>query len=321
MTLADRFVAWVDEREPVTWLAAFRVAIGAIVLGVIADTWRSGALALLWLPPDAGGLGHLDADWRVAALGGPSAGVTYGLVVVVVVTASLVTAGLGTRVAALVCGQALLGLLSLAPATGGGHDRLLTNALWLLVLAPSDRSWSLGCRIRAGTWSDPSPAPAWPRRLAAWQLVVTYAITGWQKLGDEWWPWGGLEAVYRSLLMPSWARWDLAPWLGAAFPITQAMTAATIAWEGGFPVILVWWLARRRGWRFGRWPVRAALLCTGLAMHATLWAATNLGPFPFVTVAYYLALFDHADYERLLEGCQRLRRRLPGVAAGGVRRA
>jgi hypothetical protein len=322
-----RLVAWLDTREPVTWLALFRIAVGAIIGWTLLDMAQSGAMTLLWLPESAGGLGHIDGNQWLLDLVGTSPAAVFTLVGLALVSAALVTAGLGTRVAALVCGQALLALFSLRPITGGGHDRLITNALWLLVLAPSDRSLSLSARLRTGRWVDPTPMPVWVRWLGIYQLVVTYSITGWQKLGPEWWPWGNLEAVYRSLLQPPWVRAEHL-WAGDLFVFTQAMTAATLAWECLFGVLLVWYFARSRGWqlqrevrivpprdprgilamrtyvrltalRFGRWPVRAGLLGLGLVFHGMLLVTSDLGPFPFITVAYYLCCFDDADWRWL----------------------
>jgi hypothetical protein len=284
-------LCWVDEREPVTWLAAFRVALALVVLTTTLDVWASGAAQLLWYPVEQGGLGQLEPDWRVMALGGPSVGAVRLLMALCGLGSLCLLLGLGTRAAALVVGQAFLALAALQPGTGGGHDRLITNALWLLVLSPAGRSFSVDCWWWTGRWVDPTPRPCWPRRLLCWQLVLCYGITGWQKLGPEWWPWGGLTAVYRSLLQPAWARVDLAGVLPHVFPLTQLMTAFTLAWECGFPVIVLWWWARRRGHPFGRWPVRAVLLGAGVLVHLTLALTTNLGPFPYVTLAYYLCFF------------------------------
>lgn len=290
-----RLWSWIDEREPVTTLALFRIAIGLIVVSTVLDVWLSGAAPLLWYPAEDGGIGGMRPDWRVALLGGPSVESARTLSLFVALSGLALSLGLLTRLSALVAGQSFIALASLQPGTDGGHDRLITNALWLLVLSPAGRSLSLDGRLWRGTWTDPAPRVAWPRRLLAWQLVVTYGVTGWQKLGAEWWPWGGYTAVYRSLLQPAWARFDLAPWLGYLFPITQLMTAITMLWECGFPVIVLWWWARRRHHPFGRWPVRAILLGTGLLMHGILLLTANLGPFPLVTVAYYLCFFGVAS--------------------------
>ncbi|MFO0004418.1 MAG: HTTM domain-containing protein, partial [bacterium] len=92
------------------------------------------------------------------------------------------------------------------PFAGGGHDRLFTNALFLLLLSPAGATLSLDARRRTGSFVDPSPRPAWTRTLLVFQLCVVYLVTGVQKLGSEWFPWGGASAVYYALLTPSWAR-------------------------------------------------------------------------------------------------------------------
>jgi hypothetical protein len=296
----QRLVAWIDTREPVRALAVFRVAVAAVVLVTLGDMIGSGSLSALWLPPADGGFDALHDDhWLFAVIGAPDRVRVLALVGATLLGSVLIGLGLGARVAALVTGQLLLALFQLQPGTGGGHDRLITNAMWLLVLAPSDASWSLGCRLRTGRWVDDTPRVAWPRWLIAWQLTVTYTITGWQKLDDVWWPWGDLQAVYLSVLQPSWARWDLA-WVAHVFPLTQAMTAVTLWWECTFGVVLIWLALRDRHPRVARMPVRGLYLALGVAVHGTLWATMNLGPFPFITLAFYAGLFRSADLEPLL---------------------
>lgn len=291
----DAIVAWVDDKEPVTWMALFRIVVGGIVVVVLGDMITSGALEELWIPA-ADGRGP--GDWRVRWLGGPSAAVTWGLAWVGLAGGVSVVLGAGSRVGALVAGQCLMALFSLAPGTGGGHDRLILNALWILVLAPAEASLSLVAWWR-GRLFDPTPRAAWPRRALALQLVVVYFFAGVAKSAPEWWPWGNLEAVYRAVLHAAFAKHDLAPYMGVLFPLTQIGSLVTVLWETGFAVMLPWWWARRRGWAFGRWPVRTVMLGTGLVMHFVLWLTSNLGPFPFITVAYYLACFDDKDWRRL----------------------
>lgn len=293
----QRWVGLVERREPVVGLALFRCAIGAILVWSLARIWVTGAAVALWFPPELGGMGSAQGDWRIAWLGGPSAAAVTGLGVLAAVCGLAITVGIGTRWAALFAGQCLLALFALVPESGGGHDSLLTNALWLLVFAPSDASGSLACRMRTGRWVDPTPFPAIVRLLAVVQLTVAYTVTGWQKLGPEWWPWGRYEAVYRSLLQPDWARYDLA-WIARGFPVTQAMTAATMSFEAGFPLVVLWMAARHRWPRLRRLDVRLVFLAVGLAMHGTLELAMNLGPFAWITTAYYLCFFDAEEYRQ-----------------------
>jgi hypothetical protein len=291
----ERWIAFVHGREPVVGLALFRIAIGSTLAWTLVRTIVTGAGSALFVPPEAGGMVPLEADWRFDLLGGPSAGAVAAVTAVALVGSALVTIGLGARPAALVTGQCCLALMSLVPESGGGHDRLYTNALWLLVLAPCDASWSVACRLRTGSWIDPTPRASIARWLAMLQLVMTYTVTGWQKLGAEWWPWGGLTAVYRSLLQPDWERTPL-PWLGSAFPLTQLATVATIVFEGGFPVVPLWMWARHRHPRLRRYDARLVFFAMGVGMHAILEATLNLGPFAWVTMAFYLCFFDAAEY-------------------------
>lgn len=292
MTLWARWVAAVHAREPLVGLALFRVAIGLVLAWTFGRIAITGVAAELWVPPSEGGIAPLVGDWRVALTGGPSGASTAALLALAIGGSLFVVAGLGTRVAALVAGQAAVALFSLLPATGGGHDRLLTNAMWLLVLAPSDASLSLACRLRTGHWTDPTPRPAVFRYLAVLQLCVVYTITGLQKLAPEWWPWGGLTAVYRSVLLPDWARWDMT-WVAHVFPITQLATAITLFWEVSFCWVGLWL------WRRWGWDPRPAYVVVGIMLHAVLEVSMDLGPFAWATLAFYLCLYDADEYRAL----------------------
>lgn len=294
-----RWVAAVHVEEPVLGLALFRIAIGLTVAWTLTRIVALGSMEALWFPQDEGGILPLTGDWRWRLVGGASARATVGVTALAFGGALLVAAGVGTRLAAFLCGQALIALFSLVPETGGGHDRLLTNALWLLVFAPSDHSLSLECRWRTGRWVDAAPRADVVRWLAILQICVVYGVTGWQKMGPEWWPWGGYAAVYRSVLIPDWSRFDLAPVLGHAYPLTQLGTAVTMAWECTFPLVGLWYWGRHRrpGWQ--RWDLRVPYFVVGLVMHGTLEVLMNLGPFAWSTLAFYLCFFDAEDWRRI----------------------
>src|SRR5262249_45989543 len=140
---------------------------------------------------------------------------------------ALLALGLGGRVTALVVAQSYLAVSQLNPLCCAGDDRLLSNALWLLVLSRSTVTLSLDCRLRTGRWVSDEPVPAWPRYLAIVQLVLVYGATGLQKMGIDWLPGGGFAALYYILQEPAWVRWDMS-WLAWVFPLTQIATA--VAW-------------------------------------------------------------------------------------------
>jgi hypothetical protein len=307
VNLWRRLVACLAHREPATPLALFRIATGLVILVTFADMLLTDTLAAVWYPIAHGGIVDTqDSHWLIEALGGTDPSVINGLVATVLVSAVLMVVGLGSRIAALVALQGCLALFSLHPGTGGGHDRLIVNGLWLLVLAPSDATLSLWSRIRSGSWVSTKPAPVWVRYLIIYQIVLVYTCTGVQKLGSDWWPWGDLRAVYYSLLTPSWQRWESIAWVADLYPLTQAGTALTLFWEMSWGLVLLalWYRATRdRSGAlralFNRLDVRRLYALIGVGVHVGIWAMMNLGPFSWITLTYYLCLWHHDEYARL----------------------
>ena len=295
-------------REPGTPLALFRIAVG-LVLGLsLLDLVLSGAAPLVLLDAADGGMVTLqpsNLQWRWLGLAHTPATV-WSLLAGSLGLSVLLVVGLGGRLTALVLLQVCLLLFAINPGAGGGHDKLLTNALWLLVLSPATQTLSLDCRLRSGSWWSVTPVVAWPRYLAVVQLSLVYASTGLQKLGSSWHPWGDWSAVYHSLLLPSWSRWNLEGWLGWLYPFTQLATALTWAWECSFPVVLVCLWHRSTRARAGalraltnRLELRGGYLAVGLGLHLGIFALMNVGPFSFASLAYYSTLLHHDEWVSL----------------------
>lgn len=192
---------------------------------------------------------------------------------------------------ALLALQGSLALFGLNAMAGGGHDRMISNALWLLVLADSGRTLSVACRWRTGSWLDSTPVPAWPRQMFILQLVVIYTATGLQKLAPEWFFWGDLRAVHNMLLSPAWARYDLAPYLGWLSPLTQGATLLTWLWESTF--FLIYWR---------RHDLRRIYVPLGVCFHLGLWILADLGPFSAISLALYPCFFRPEEIWRAWRG-------------------
>lgn len=310
MRVWEALVARLDHKEPATALAAFRIAVAlAVFVTLIPPLWAD-TVDVTWVDAVDGGYRSLSprhplAEWLApwnrarthAAIGGALLG---GLALLV---------GLGGRLAALLTLTCLVLLFSLDPAAGGGHDRLHTNALLLLVLAPSTRTLSLDCRLRTGAWQSEELVAAWPRYLAIYQLCLMYCFTGLQKAGPEWTPMGGFMAVYYALLKPIWQRFPPMDWVAWVTPLTQVGTVWTWVFEAGAPV---WLLAlyfrstRERPGRLRAWSNRVDLrslwALMGVVLHLQLWVWMELGPFQAVTLAYYTCLWHPDEYRRLLRG-------------------
>ena len=128
--------------------------------------------------PVAGGVGSLDIKWSKA----PCRFCGTGCGVTVAVKDNRVVATHGDPEAEVNRGLNCVKGYFLSKIMYG-DDRLLTNALWLLVLSRSTATLSLDCRLRTGQWVSSVLVPAWPRYLALYQLVLVYGTTGLQKLG------------------------------------------------------------------------------------------------------------------------------------------
>lgn len=315
MTLWRGFVAVMARRESGLSLGIFRILVGVVLGGDLLAFLLSGAMPALWYPVAEGGIqAPNSAHWVWQHLGVSGASVNGVLIATLLACAALIL-GVGTNAAAVVALVGSQALFNLVPSAGGGHDRLFTNALFVLALSGAGRSLSLPCRAREGKWTSDRPILAWPRYVLVHQLVLVYTATGLAKIGAEWWPWGGYQALYRSLLVPAWGRGDWWP-LAYVYPITQVATAITVPWEASWGIVLLWLVARHTRDRGGGWrrillrvDLRAVWAAIGVGVHGMLWILLDLGPFSAITIAWYVCLF-HPD--EIARAWTRLRTVLPG---------
>jgi len=285
-------VVALSHREKGTSLAIFRILVGLTIAGELLTTRLSGAMAFLWFSQTEGGFKAevSSSHWLFAFLGGPTGANVELLWAVAWVSSIAIVLGIGTRGFAAVALFSLQGLLSLQPASGGGHDRLMTIALVGLVLASSDATLSLWSRLRRGQWISDERVHAWPRYLGMWQLTVVYVFTGAAKANPNWLPPGRMDAVYQMLLLPTWSRGSWEHWIGPLYPLTQLGTVVTVLWEISWFVVPLALLWRASGRRL-RFDPRPLYLGLGLLVHGTLWVMVNLGPFTPITLSFYVLVY------------------------------
>lgn len=302
------FVALVDRREPADGLALFRIAIGLVMIYSIASMVGAGLDRVLWVDAADGGMQALRGDhWLLAVLGGPSAAVIGALVPVGLVLGGLVVAGAGGRLTLLAAAQVYAAIVRANPTIIGGYDHLITNALWLLFLAGATATLSVDSRLRSGRWRRPGAMiAAWPRYLAVFQLIVVYTTTGLNKLGVPWTPAGDFSALYWVYQEPTWRRFDMT-FSAEPLPyfVLQVATAVTWFWEVSAVLLLLFFYFRatpgRTPGRSGRlralalrWDFRLGFVAVGVALHVGILLTLNVGPFSWVSLAYYLCFF-HPD--------------------------
>lgn len=277
-------------REPGTAQALFRAAVGLCVLISLGSVLWHGDLAPLWLDPAHGGCETPHANWLFQLLGGADPQRIRLVLGATLAAGVLLVVGLGGRFSALVALFGYDALIALNPDAGGSYDPLMTNALWLLALSDSTETLSLDCWLRTRRFRSDRRISSWPRWLALYQLVLMYFTTGIQKVSDTWVPGGGFSAVYYVMQQPTWQRIDMR-WLAHLYPLTQLATALVWCFEVSAPLLLVLLALQRRGKLVGI-PVRRLWASFGLTLHLGIAAFLVLGPFPWLSMAMYLALWS-----------------------------
>lgn len=291
-----RLVAYLDEREYADTIALFRIVVGVALLVDLGATAPSGVLDAIWIDIAHGGYRPLGYGGElIRLLGGPTPTAVWGLFTVTVVAGFGLVVGLGGRFTALVAAQGLLALSALNGHARGSYDALLSNALWLLVLADGTATWSLDARLFHGRFFRDVKIPAWPRRVAILQLVLVYFSTGLHKVSAYWTPAGDFSALYYILQQPSWHRFDMR-WLAHVFGLTQLATAATWIFELASPLLIVAlaFERKRAGWRF----YRLSFVAFGVAMHTGIFLLMEVGPFTVIIWSLYVCLFAPEEVRR-----------------------
>jgi hypothetical protein len=317
-------VTFLDEREPGTALALFRIACGLGTLGAVGSVVLDGLVPIIWFDQADGGLFRLAADppRLFQLLGGLTPANVWAVVITALLSGLLLVLGVAGRLPAFLALQAYQALSGVNPRAGGSDNLLLINSLWLLVLAQANRTLSLSCRWRRGCWVDLTPVPAWPRYLIIYQLVLVYTVTGIQKVGIHWSPAGDHAALYYILQSPSWQRFDLSR-LAWVYPLTQVGTVLTRYWEISALVLLLYYWdrnsPRQRGWlraAFHRLHFRQLFVAVGLGLHLGIFLLMNVEPFTWVTLSYYVCLFRPEEWHAFWRWLRRQSPQALGVSSG-----
>ncbi|MCB9706067.1 MAG: HTTM domain-containing protein [Myxococcales bacterium] len=302
-------VELLGRREPADGLALFRIAVGLCMLYSIGSMAAAGLDQVFWVDAADGGMLELRSGdhWLIRALGGPRAPVIGALVPLGLLLALLVTVGAGGRVVLLIAGQVYQAIVRSDPTIIGGYDLLIGNALWILFLAGATATLSVDARLRRGSWRPAVEIAAWPRYLLILQILAVYTTTGLSKLGVPWTPAGGFSALYWVFQEPTWRRFDMG-WTAAApaVLVLQVATALTWIWEISAIFLLLFYYYRATPARPGRLralcvrrDLRLGFVAIGVALHLSILLTLNVGPFSWISVAYYLNLF-HPDELRAL---------------------
>jgi hypothetical protein len=278
--LCDLFA--IDARS----LAAFRVAVGAIILVDVAI--RSGDFAAHYtesgvLPLVALGETFAAPTWRWS-LYTLSSDSTWPAVLLALTACcgALLVVGLATRVATAAAWVLVLSLHNRMPVIINAGDTLLHVLLLWAVFLPLSARWSLDavlCRRRvvsAGALPDRgvcSPASA----AILIQVALLYVCAGLFKIGNDHW-WTG-SSLYYVMSFDAYAR-PAATWMLEHPELLRLFTWATVALEFGGPLVAFcpWFTA----------PLRLLVILSFAGLHLGIETTMTVGLFSWVCAAGWL---------------------------------
>lgn len=298
------WVRLLDTRESGTTLAVLRIGIALALTYSLLSPLAFGIAQDLFTHQEYGGIRKLAGSWLMQLLGGPRPSVFWLLYVASLALTLSLLVGFGGRVVPLLLLHTYGGIISANPYASGGYDFLFTNALWLMVLGDTTRTLSVDCRRRTGRWFSNQPVMAWPRYLFIFQLIAMYTNTGLRKNSVVWLPTGGYSALYYALSDPTWTRYELGASAAWVYPITQILSAVAVHWEQLTILLLLVFYYRYTRSRPGRlrrlinrWDLRKPWVLIGVGLHVSILLLLNVGPFSWVSLAYYPCLFGPDELE------------------------
>jgi len=194
---------------------------------------------------------------------------------------ALVTAGLFTRVTAVLAWAIVVATARRSPVLVFGFDQIVaTWALYLAAFGAGGQALALDrllARRRRKLKAGP-PAPTVSAnlslRLIQLHLCLIYGAAGLAKLrGDAWWDGSAMEFL---IVTPEFRRFDLA-WLAAYPLVLNLATHGALALEVGYPV-LIWFK-----------PLRPLLIASVFLMHVGIDLTLGLTEFGLAMLAGNLA--------------------------------
>jgi hypothetical protein len=261
---------------PAEQVAALRIAVALALLLDIAVGSLPYFSALF---TNAGLAGRGSYPWRFRA--GhyywsvlrwlPDAWGPEALMAVWVLAAVALLLGYRPFVSGLVCWACGISFWNINLWACNGGDQLRNTLLLAVAVSRSGAVWGVES-VRRGRGMGPVYVPGWPVKVLVVQLACLYFFSGVYKLLSPSWRTGYLMYYVNHNL-----TWSLAPNLTTILPAWFHRLSAwvTLAWELGFPVLIV---VRR---------ARAPALWLGVVFHVVTFLTLEIGAFALYSLAWY----------------------------------
>jgi HTTM domain len=292
MTLASLAQAWnafFHTPEPPATIAVFRILFGIVLTANALLLLRE---APMWLSPK----GVLSLEWHRTQFGNsrfsllaylpPTDAAVRLLLGLHLAAATLLTAGVFTRMSALVAFVTLMSIHHRNPMITHSGDSLLRLMTFLLIFSPAGEALSVD-RMMAADSGPPALASQWCLRLMQLQISILYFRAFAGKLRGETWRDG--TAVFYPVTLTEYRRFPL-PTLLDNPAFLRAATWSTLAIEFALGPLV--WIDELR------YPV----LACALVFHLSIEYAMNLQLFGWTMIACLVLFVDPYDVEWIVRG-------------------
>ncbi len=228
---------------------------------------------------------------------------------------ALVTIGLYTRPALITGTLLLFSFHERMPGVLAGGDTVIRLLLFVLILAPCHRSFSLwSLRKRYAQWKKSgmdikeriAVMSIWPYRLLLWQFIMIYVGSFWTKFLGTMWEDG--SAVGIALHHEHFIRFPIAwvqPFTAISVPFAWFLLLSQMSWLLFLIIPAIEWSIPASKKFFSRVSWKLLIIGTSALIHGSIALFMDVGIFSFVIFAGYAGLLLQEDFtwlRRLLNG-------------------
>jgi uncharacterized membrane protein YphA (DoxX/SURF4 family) len=294
---------WLLEPIDARVYALVRMAYGLVCFSIIVETFPVRAElfsenGMSWHRPDL--LFYIPLKYAT------STGQVTALMVLAAVCSLMHAAGLFTRATAIVLYFWNFAYCAIGYPAESGYDGIARIVGFIMVWAPTIRTWSLDERIFGPGEKE---LPRYALRLIQFQILIIYVCTVWLKAPDGYWRNGELMSYFMMSMYSRFQTWHWAEWGRAS----ALMSWGTLFAETMIPICLL--INPRLRW-FG--------FLLGLGLHGGIAVTSTIGMFSFAMLPLYVAFLQREDIDMMVAQVDRLRRgkreAKPAVEARGSAR-
>lgn len=187
--------------------------------------------------------------------------------------ATLLMLGIATRLSAIATWLLSMSFANSNPYLDNAGDTIRLILLFYLMLCPSGAAWSIDALFARR--QGPVYVHPWVLRVIFVQMIFIYFMNGLYKLfGANWIEGSSLYYVLGDVCLARFSQ----VMLPVPYFLTRIMTWSVLAWEVGFPLLVIF-----------KWPRRFALVM-GVMFHLGIFATMELGGFVPYALCMYVPL-------------------------------